>query len=182
MATRHGAFRKLSYALVAFLVTGCLVAGAVTIAAEGRDSDFNPWVVGFGGTLAFVVCARLTSQAVWLLFRSWQLRIFGRDTWAMLVDKAARSDADNTTFWTAHVAVDDVRRGIDTGLLDPGPVGEPLRVRWHPASGQVELAHRAGAVSVLVRDLLLPIVVLVLAALTAGIGYGLLSGAVELVS
>lgn len=180
MATRRGTLRKLSYALVAFLAAGCLVSGVVTIAAEGRDSEFNPWVVGFGGSLAFVFCAGQTAQAGWLLWRSWLLRLFGRDTWALLVDKAARSDADQTTFWTAHVVIDDLRHSIDTGLSDPGPVGEPLRVRWHAASGQVELAHRAAAVNVLVRDLLMPVVVLVLAVFTAAIGYGLFRVAASL--
>jgi hypothetical protein len=38
--------RVVGYAVVAFLLAGCLVSGAVTIVAQGRDSTFNPWVVG----------------------------------------------------------------------------------------------------------------------------------------
>ena len=78
------------------------------------------------------------------------------------------------------MTISDIRHTIDTGVRDPGPVGEPLRVRRHAASRQIELVRTSGAVAAVISDTLLPFAVLVMAALTAGIGYGLICGALNL--
>src|SRR5690349_9298895 len=119
MAKRH----RFGYGVVAFLLAGCLVSGVVTVVSQGRDSTFNPWVVGFGGTLLFVVCAGQTVLTARMIWRSWRLRLFGTDTWAVLTGKDYRWDSDQTTFWTAHVEGAGFTHAIDTGLRDPGPVG-----------------------------------------------------------
>jgi len=180
MARRRSPLRALSSAVVGFLVAGCLTAGVVTIVSDGRDSRFNPWVVGFGGTLVFVICAGQTALAGREIWRSWQLRLFGEETWAILIDKEYRLDSDLTAFWKAHVTVADFRHTIDTGTQDPGPVGEPLRVRRHAASGQVELVRAYGVFATVMREVGLPFGLLVLAAFTAGIGYLLVRGALGL--
>ena len=176
MQRHRGPLRWLGYAVLAFLVAGTLLAGAVTLAVEGRDSTFNPWVVGFGGSLLFVVCAGQTGLAARALWRSWQLRLFGERTWVVLTAKEYKLDEDNTQFWTAHVAGADFRHTIGTGLYDPGPVGGRILVRRHAPSDQVDLVPRS-AVAALLGDLMLPVILLVLAAFTAAIGYGLVRGA-----
>jgi hypothetical protein len=160
--------------LVGFLAAGCLVSGVVTLARDGRDSEFNPWVVGFGGSLAFVVCAWMTALSARELRRAWQLRLFGDDTWAVLADKEYRLDGDSDIRWTAYVEGPFFREPVDTGLLDPGPVGEHVLVRRHTGSGQVELtAARPGPLG----DVLRIFTLLVLAASTTAIGFGLVRGA-----
>ncbi len=180
MKRRLGRPQKAGYALVALLLTGFLVSVAVTIASEGRDSTLNPWVAGFGGTLIFVVSAGQTALAALMVWRSWQLRLLGTDTWAVLADKEYRSDADNTTFWTAHLQGAGFTHVIDTALRDPGPVGERVLVRRHAPSNQVELLPAPAPIGTLVRDVVLPFGLILAAAVTAAIGYWLLHGAIDL--
>ena len=180
MEKRHSLPRKVGYAVVAFLLAGCLVSGAVTIVSEGRDSTFNPWVVGFGGTLLFVVSAGQTALAGQMVWRSWRLRLFGTDTWAVLTDKESRTDADDTTFWTAHMRGAGFTQVVDTGSRDPGPVGEPVLVRRHAPSNQVELLPAPAPAGTLIRDVFLPFGLILAAAFTAAIGYGLARGAIDL--
>ena len=59
-------------------------------------------------------------------------------------------------------------------------MGEPVLVRRHAASNQVELRPAAAPVGTLVRDLVLPFGLVLVAGITAAIGYGLLRGAIDL--
>ena len=170
---RRNPLHILSYAVVGFLLAGLLVSVAVMVAAEERPSTFSPWVVGFGGTLAFVVFAGHTVLATWTLCQSWLLRLFGEDTWAVLTAKDSRWDSDSTRFWTAYVAGDGFCHTIDTATADPGTVGGWLRVRRHAASGQVELVKTYGRGAALIRDIVIPLGLAVSAGITVAIGYGL---------
>lgn len=178
MARRLGLSRGIGYALMAFLLAGCLVSGAVTIMSEGRNSTVNPWVVGFGGSFLFVVIAVQAVTTALSVGRSWLLRLFGEDQWAMLTDKTCRTDSEDT-LWTAHVEGAGFRQAVYTGPWDPGPVGQPVRVRRHAASNQVRLLPVPAPAGTLIADILIPVGLILVAAVEAAIGYGLVRGAIE---
>lgn len=171
MERRRSPLRVLAYGVVGFLLAGCLISGAVEIAADGRRSEFTPGVIGFGGTLFFVIVAGQAVMAARLFWREGQLQLFGEETSALLIDKKSWYDSDNTAFWTAHVEGPGFRQVVDTGMYDPGPVGEPVRVLWHAGSGQVSvIARRPGPAVVLLRQLWQLVAVLVLSAFATLIG------------
>ncbi|NLU80953.1 hypothetical protein HCA58_21880 [Micromonospora sp. HNM0581] len=139
-----------------------------------RDSDTDRWLIGVGGSLLFLIGVWQTAQAVLMLWRSWQLRLFGEDTWAVLTDKVGRYDAESNTLWTAHVEGPDFTCTIDNGVWNPGRVGERVLVRRHLPSGQIELLPRPAPVGTLIRDIVGPFVLVVVASAFTGIGFGVL--------
>ncbi|HLL66637.1 MAG TPA: hypothetical protein VK453_12970 [Micromonosporaceae bacterium] len=116
------------------LFAGFIGSVVVTVAIEGRASDFNPWVVGFGGTFLFFITAAYTVLNALDSWRAWQLRLFGVNTWAVLIDTQARSHGDDMVVWTATVQGADFTNVIENGFHDPGKLGDRVPVRRHAAS------------------------------------------------
>ena len=168
MERRRSLTRMIGYAL-----TAVVLAGVVTRLAT-RDSGADRWLIGVGGSLVFLIGVRQTAQGVLAIWRSWQLRLFGADAWAVLTDKEGRDDADATTFWTAHVVGPGFACAIDNGTWDPGRVGERVLVRRHVPSGQAELRPARAPAGALIRDVAGPFVLVLVAGALAGIGFGVL--------
>lgn len=168
MERRRSRPRTIGYALAAVVF-----AGVVTRLAT-RDSGADRWLIGAGGGLFLLVGVWQTAQSVRMIWRSWQLRLFGEDVWAVLTDKEGRDDADSTTFWTAYVEGPGFTCVIDTGVWDPGRVGEPVLVRRHAPSGQAELRPAPAPVGRLIRDIVGPFALVLVAGVLAGIGFGVL--------
>ena len=168
MERRRSRPRMIGYALAAVVV-----AGVVTRLAA-RDSGADRWLMGVGGGLLFVIGVWQTVQAVLLIWRSWQLRLFGADAWAVLTGKEGRDDADSNTFWKAQVEGPGFACTIDTGVWDPGRVGERVLVRRHVPSGQAELRPTPAPVGNLIRDIVGPFALVLVAGALAGIGFGVL--------
>jgi len=168
MERRRSLSRMIGYALAAVLV-----AGVVTRLAA-RDSGADRWLIGVGGSLVFLIGGWQTAQAVLMIWRSWQLRLFGQDAWAVLTGKDGRGDADANTFWTARVQGPGFACTIDNGARDPGPVGDHVLVRRHVPSGQAELRPEPVPVGRLIHDIVGPFALVLVAGALAGIGFGVL--------
>lgn len=168
MERRRSLPRMIGYALAA------VVFAAVVTRLAARDSDADRWLIGVGGSLFLLIGVWQTAQAVLMIWRSWQLRLFGEDAWAVLTDKQGRDDADSNTFWTAHVEGPGFTCTIDNGARDPGPVNERVLVRRHAPSGQAELRPAPAPVGSLIRDMVGPFALVLVAGALAGIGFGVL--------
>jgi hypothetical protein len=150
-----------------------VLAGVVTRLVS-RDSDADRWLIGIGGSIVLLAGFWQAAQGVHMIWRSWQLRLFGADAWAVLTDKQGRDDADSTTFWTARVEGPGFACTIDNGARDPGRVGERVLVRRHVPSGQTELQPAPAPVGTLIRDVVGPFALVLLAGAFTGIGFGVL--------
>lgn len=159
--------------MVGYALATVVFAGVVT-RLVWRDSDADRWLIGVGGSLLFLIGVWQTAQAVLMLWRSWQLRLFGEDAWAVLTDKQGRYNAESITFWTAQVQGPEFTCTIDNGPWDPGRVGERVLVRRHVPSGQTELQPRPAPVGTLIRDIVGPFALVGVAAAFTGIGFGVL--------
>ncbi|MFI5894120.1 hypothetical protein ACIA5D_28865 [Actinoplanes sp. NPDC051513] len=168
MERRRSLPRMLGYALAAMVLAG-VVTRLVT-----RDSGAGRWLIGVGGSLVLLVGVGQTAQGVLMIWRSWQLRLLGEDSWAVLADKQGRDDADSNTFWTAHVEGPGFACAIDNGAWDPGRVGERVLVRRHVASGQAELRPAPAPMGNLIRDIVGPFALVLVAGALAGVGFGVL--------
>jgi hypothetical protein len=159
--------------LVGYAVAAAVLAGVV-IRLASRDSDADRWLIGVGGSLIVLTGAWQTAHSVLTIWRSWQLRLFGRNEWAVLVDKEGHDDDDSTTFWTARVAGPGFACAVDNGARDPGTVGERVLVRRHVASGRTELRPALAPVGTLIYDIVGPFALLLVAGVLTGIGFGVL--------
>jgi hypothetical protein len=168
MEKRRGLFGRVGYVLVAVVFAG------VAVRLVSLDSDADRWLIGVGGSFLFLVGVRQTAQTVLMIWRSWQLRLFGEDSWAVLTDKQSRYTVESNTYWTAQVEGPDFRYTIDNGLWNPGRVGERVLVRRHLPSGQIELLPRPAPVGNLIRDIVGPFALVFVAGAFAGIGFGVL--------
>ncbi|MDG4763771.1 hypothetical protein O7632_06550 [Solwaraspora sp. WMMD406] len=168
MGKRRSLPRMVGYALAAVVLAG-VVARLVS-----RDGGTDRWLIGVGGSLIFLIGVRQTAQGVLMLWRSWQLRLFGEDVRAVLTDKERRYNADSDTVFTAHLKGPDFTCTIHTGAWDPGRVSESVLVRRHVPSGQTELLPRPAPVGNLIRDIVGPFALVAVTGAFAGIGFGVL--------
>ncbi|RSM42797.1 hypothetical protein DMB66_54505 [Actinoplanes sp. ATCC 53533] len=168
MERRRSRPRTIGYALAT------AVAAGVATRLATRDSDADQWLIGVGGSLFLLIGGWQTAQAVLMIWRSWQLRLFGQDTWAVLTEKDGRDDADSNTFWTARVEGPGFTCTIDNGTWDPGQVGEQVLVRRHIPSGRAELRPTPRPTGKLIRDIVGPFALVLVAGTLAGIGFGVL--------
>ena len=159
--------------MIGYALAAVVFAGVVTRLAA-RDSGADRWLIGVGGSLFFLIGVWQTASGVLMIWRSWQLRLFGEDAWAVLTDKEGRDDADSNTFWTAQVEGPGFICTIDNGAWDPGRVGERVLVRRHVPSGQAELRPMPAPVGNLIRDIVGPFALVLVAGALAGIGFGVL--------
>jgi hypothetical protein len=168
MERRRSLPRMTGYALAAAVIAGV----ATRLAA--RDSDADRWLIGVGGSLFLLIGGWQTAQAALMIWRSWQLRLLGQDTWAVLTGKDGHDDADSTTFWTARVEGPGFTCTIDNGTWDPGQVGDHVLVRRHTPSGQAELRPTPSPTGKLIRDVIGPFALVLVAGALTGIGFGVL--------
>lgn len=168
MRRRRSRTRMIGYALAAAVLAGVVARLAM------RDSDADRWLIGVGGSLFLLVGGWQTAQTALMLWRSWQLRLFGQTVWAVLTGKEGRDDDDSHTFWTARVEGPGFACTIDNGPWDPGHVGDRVLVRRHVPSGQAELRPAPTPAGTLIRDVVVPFALVLVVGVLAGIGFGVL--------